>query len=239
MYRVCERLGVTYTFGLSANAALKAKSAALLAEAEAEYTKSGVPQRRFLVFAYRAKTWPAARTTIVKAEVHAAGTNRRYVVTNRPGASLVPEATYDEYVARGEAENRNKEIKSDLAMDRLSDHRFKANFFRLYLHSLAHNLVMRLRAKVALPPLPSPEPQVPAEALAGKDRQRYQRRQRQRDPFGRSQPCTWRLRLIKVAAEVIVSTRRVVVRLAANWPYLDWYRRLAEQLARPAIDTHA
>ena len=42
-------------------------------------------------------------------------------------------------------ENRNKEFKCDLAMDRLSDHRFVANYFRLYLHAAAMNLLVRLR----------------------------------------------------------------------------------------------
>ena len=41
------------------------------------------------------------------------------------------QAAYDEYAARGESENRNKEFKCDLAMDRLSDHRFMANYSRL------------------------------------------------------------------------------------------------------------
>ena len=75
-----------------------------------------------------------ARWIVVKAEENAQGTNRRFVATNRPGASLYLEATYDEYAMRGESENRNKEYKCGMAMDRLSDHRFMANFFRLYLH---------------------------------------------------------------------------------------------------------
>src|SRR6516165_2592080 len=60
-------------------------------------------------------------------------------------------------------ENRNKEIKCDLAMDRLSDHRFVANFFRLYLHVAAMNLLVRLRRFVA-EPLPALAP--PAETAA-------------------------------------------------------------------------
>ena len=56
---------------------------------------------------------------MAKAEANAQGTNRRFVVTNRPGAELLPAATYDEYVERGDSENRNKEIKCGLAMDRL------------------------------------------------------------------------------------------------------------------------
>jgi hypothetical protein len=46
------------------------------------------------------------------------------------------------------------------------------------------------------------------------------------DPLGEGHPCTWRSLLIKVAAEVTVSTRRILVHLSAAWPYLDWYRRL-------------
>ena len=71
----------------------------------------------------------------------AQGSQRRYVVSNRPGAPLLAEPSYDEYAARGESENRHKELKCDLSGDRLSDHRFCANYFRLYLHVLALNLL--------------------------------------------------------------------------------------------------
>jgi hypothetical protein len=52
------------------------------------------------------------------------------------------------------------------------------------------------------------------EALTGAERQRHFRQRRQRDPVGEGHPCTWRTLLIKVAAEVVVSTRRVLVRLS-------------------------
>jgi hypothetical protein len=64
---------------------------------------------------------------------------------------VLPGPTYDEYAARGESENRNKEFKCDLAMDRLSNHRFVANYFRLYLHAAAMNLLVRLRRFIAAP----------------------------------------------------------------------------------------
>jgi hypothetical protein len=56
---------------------------------------------------------------------------------------------------------------------------------------------------------------------------------RQRDPLGEGQPCTWRTLLIKVAAEVVVSTRRIVVRLSSSWPHLGWYLRVCEHLRNP------
>src|SRR5262249_28968001 len=79
------------------------------------------------------------------------------------GAVLLPGAAYDEYAARGESENRNKEFKCDLAMDRLSDHRFCANYFRLYLHAATMNLLIRLLQFI---PEPLPDVAPPADTDA-------------------------------------------------------------------------
>src|SRR5262249_657399 len=75
---------------------------------------------------------------------------------------------------------------------------------------------------------------VPTEALAGAERRDHFRCRRQRDPLGEGQPCTWRLLLIKVAAEVIGSTRRVVVRLSRSWPHLHHFPQVGARLAGPA-----
>jgi hypothetical protein len=265
MYDVCERLRVSYTFGLSSNAVLQRQTEGLLAEAVAAYERErqtarqqelarpSLPSRLFTGLWYQAGTWPQPRWVVAKAEANDRGTNRRFVVTNRPGAAVLPEPTYDEYAGKGESENRNKEFKCDLSMDRLSDHRFVANSFRLYLHAAAMNLLVRLRGFIADPsPVPAPQAEtvspsnppgpvadrvdegcVPVEALTGAERQRHFRLRRQRDPPGEGQPCTWRTLLIKVAAEVAVSTRRVVVRLSSSWPHLDWYRRVCERVRHP------
>lgn len=150
--------------------------------------------------------------------------------TNRPGWSVNPAAVYDEYAERGESENRNKELKRELAADRLSDHRFLATFFRLYLHAAALNLLVRLRRATARPLFPATDPSVdiPAEALAGRERQARFNRRRREDPLGEGFASTWRQRLIKVAAEITVSARRVLVRLSASWPYVDEYRRISQ-----------
>src|SRR5215470_8633816 len=170
MYEACERLRVSYTFGLSTNAVLQRETEGLLAEAVAVYERQRqaarqqepprppAPSRLFTGFWYQAGTWPQPRWVVAKAEANDRGTNRRFVVTNRPGALVLPEPTYDEYAARGESENRNREFKCDLAMDRLSDHRFCANNFRLYLHAAAMNLLVRLRRFIA-EPLPALAPQ--------------------------------------------------------------------------------
>jgi hypothetical protein len=71
------------------------------------------------------------------------------------------------------------------------------------------------------------------ETLTGAARQRHFRLRRQRDPLGEGHPCTWRILIIKVAAEVVVRTRRILIRLSSSWPHLDWYRRLCERLRVP------
>ena len=58
MYRVCERLGIDYTFGIGANTTLKKLSASLLEQAQARFAATGQPQRLFDAFWYRAGTWP-------------------------------------------------------------------------------------------------------------------------------------------------------------------------------------
>jgi hypothetical protein len=206
----------------------------LLAEAVRFWDETHEPQRLFAGFWYRAGPWPVPRFVVVKAEANAQGTNRRFVVTNRAGASRYLEAMYDEYVKRGESENRNKELKCGLGMDRLSDHRFMANYFRLYLHAAALNLLVRLRREIADPP-PAPEGDVPVAALIGAARKDYQNARRVQDPLGKGQPATWRLLLIKVAATVIVSCRRIVVRLSGSWPHRDFFEQIGQHVSsRPA-----
>ena len=227
MYEVCQELQLTYTFGIGMNSQLRASSDDLLKEALEQYERTGQLQRSFLLVEYQAESWPAPQPVVIKVEAHAQGTNRRAVVTNRPGCQVLPQAVYDEYAMRGESENRNKELKTELQADRLSDHRFMANFFRLYLHAAALNLLVRLRhAVVQSPPSPAElglPAELPTEVIDEPDRKRFFNKRRERDPLGEGFACTWRSRLIKVAAEVITRARRVIVRLSGSWPHLDHF----------------
>jgi hypothetical protein len=232
MYDVCERLRVDYTFGLKMNPVLQRNSEPLMAHCLEQFEQTQAPQRRFCAFWYRAGSWPAQRWVIVKTEVNAQGTNRRAVITNRPGAFVLPAAAYDEYADRGESENRNKELKAGLEADRLSDHRYMANYFRLYLHAAAFNLLARLRHAVADPLPEDPQAKVPAEAVTGRERRQRHNRRRERDPLGEGQPCTWQTRLIKVGARIVISARRVLVQLSGSWPYLHHYLEVSEKVLR-------
>ena len=96
---------------------------------------------------------------------------------------------------------------------------------------------MRLRHAVAQPP-PTPAELglpagLPAEAIDEPDRKRFFNKRRERDPLGGGFACTWRTRLIKVAAEVITRSRRVIVRLSGSWPHLDHFLEVSRTVSRP------
>jgi hypothetical protein len=239
MYDVCRELRLSYTFGIGVNARLRAMSDDLMKQALEEYKKSGEAQRLFLLVDYQARSWSEPQPVVIKVEANPEGTNRRAVVTNRPGCRVLPSAIYDEYAMRGESENRNKELKVELHAGRLSDHRFLAKFFRLYLLTAALNLQVRLRHAVAETVPPSAEPDqpagLPAEALDEPARKKFFNKRRDRDPLGEGFACTWRTRLIKVAAEVVTRSRRVIVRLSGSWPHLDQFLKVSRAVSRPRV----
>src|SRR5262249_50068946 len=92
MYQVCQELRLSYTFGITMNPRLQTLSDDLLQETLAQYQQTGQPQRSFLLVEYQADSWPAPQPVVIKVEAHAQGTNRRAVVTNRPGCSILPQA---------------------------------------------------------------------------------------------------------------------------------------------------
>ena len=200
MYSVCEANDLSYTLGFSSNARLKKLTEPLMQRAIEQYNQSGHKARLFECFQYQCDSWVHPRRVIAKAECHAGGTNLRFVVTNLPDVSSAEQGqkTYDDYVQRGESEHRMDELKNGLHTDRLSCHRFMANFFRLLLHTAAYNLLNAVRDNADLP-----------------------------ETLRVGQPCTWRLVLIKVAAEIVQTTRRIVVKLAADWPWHRFYQAVA------------
>src|SRR5262249_35461620 len=100
-------------------------------------------------------------------------------------------------------ENFIKDFKRALPADRLSCSTFAANFFRLLEHAAAYVLVHALRTQVA--PL---APQL-----------------------GRAKFDPPRVQLLKVAAIVSQSTRRLLVRLPFAFPLARVFRQLATMLA--------
>jgi hypothetical protein len=133
---------------------------------------------------YQARTWPAPRRVVYKAEALAKDPNTRFVVTSRTDAPLL---VYDWYVDRGQPE---KDLKNALQADRLSDHRFWANAFRLLLHAAVYWLLDTLRAWL----------------------------RQQIGDAARVQLDTLRLRLLKIGARVRESADRILLHLASSHP---------------------
>lgn len=101
----------------------------------------------------------------------------------------------------GRHQNRIKEQQLDLFADRTSTAPFAGNQLRLWFSTFAYLLVARLRG-IGL------QGTVLAKATAG----------------------TIRLRLFKVAAMVVVSVRRVHVRMASAFPLQEVFRQANARL---------
>jgi len=193
--------GIAYVVGLAQNAVLLRFGAAALSEARLRFHATKQTVQHFDAFAYAAETWPQARHVVMKAEVSEHGANPRFVVTSLP--EFAPALLYHAYCERGQCENFIKDFKNALQADRLSCSTFAANFFRLLEHAAAYVVFHALRTHVA--PL---APQL-----------------------GRAQFDTLRLQLLKVAALVSQSTRRLLVRLPSAFAFARLFRQLATMLA--------
>ena len=187
----CEAQHVHYVFGLARNERLEAEIAALMAAAHSQHQQTQQAARVFGEFSYRTrKSWSRARRVVAKAEYLNKGPNPRFVVTSLSPTEWEARALYEQlYCARGEMENRIKEQLS-LFADRMSTATLRTNQLRLYLSSLAYLLVHALRRL----------------ALAG-------------TAWARAQVNTIRLRLLKIAAEVRLSARRICLRYPRAYPW--------------------
>ena len=197
--------GVAYVVGLAQNAVLLRSGAVALNEARRRFQATKPPVQLFDAFPYAAESWPQPRHVVMKAEVNEHGANPRFVVTAL--SEFAPVLLYHAYCERGQCENFIKDFKNALQADRLSCSTVAANFFRLLEHAAAYVLLHALRTQVA--PL---APQL-----------------------GRAQFDTLRLQLLKVAALVSQSTRRLLVRLPFAFPLASLFRQLATTLAEVPV----
>jgi hypothetical protein len=152
VYTYCEQHALTYTIGLGSNARLEAMAAPLLAQARQQRAETGETVRLVADGWYAADSWETERRVVYKAEVLDKGPNTRFVVTNREDA---PEAVYTWYIQRGDhPESCIRDLKDGCFADRLSDHAFWANQFRLLLSAAAYWLLDTIRRWLSRPLLP-------------------------------------------------------------------------------------
>ena len=144
IYNWLEERGIKYVIGMPRNSRLMELGVELRRAAGDLYEEEGEKVRIFEDYQYAAFTWKKPRRIIYKAERMPQGENNRFVVTNIE--DLDPQDIYDGlYVRRGEMENRIKELKNGLFMDRTSCSGFLTNQFRVLLSLAAFLLFQEIR----------------------------------------------------------------------------------------------
>ncbi len=159
-------------------------------------------------FAYRAGPRSRSRRVIVKADVsefpgRAPQWNPRYAVTNAGGS---PQRLCERiHCLRGDVENRVKELKHGMRMDRASRSSFAANRFRVPLAAAAYAIMQELRRQARDTPL----------------------RKRRVDGL--------RLGLPKPGARVAATAQRIVLRVPRTAPFRDAWAVVARGLGAVPI----
>src|SRR4051794_23025273 len=158
--------------------------------------------RRFKEFYDAAGSWSRTERIIARVEVGPQGPDTRFIVTSLRHGR--GRWLYEKlYCARGQAENHIKSWKTHLCADRTSCHKAAANQFRLFLHAGAYWLLWSMRALMP-------------------------RRSRWRV----AQFDTLRLRLVKLAARIVETGRRITVHLPTACPDQAIMRLLLERIPR-------
>src|SRR5881409_1597918 len=213
----CEgQPAVYYCLGLGKNSVLLERADQAMMDARARHCLTGAVRTRvFSEFEYQTQTgtWSRERRVIAKAEVTAQGDNPRFVVTNLrakgfPGdedkTRFSSARLYEGfYCARGEMENVLKQQVLDLEADRMSTHYLASNQLRLWLATFAYLLMERVRAL----------------GLYGSQ-------------LAQATVGSVRLKLLKVAAQVSVSVRRVYVQLSSAYPLQELFELCHRRLLR-------
>ena len=199
--------GLDYVVAMAKNAVLVRDAEPAMAVAHVQSEASGQTEHVYTDVQYAAGTWVQARRVVIKAEVvqfagRAPQDNPRFVVTN---LRQTPRFIYERiYCARGDIENRIKELHDGLQIGRTSCWRFWANQLRVFLTAAASVLMQELRLRAT------------GTACA------------------RAQVTWLRDRLLKLGAHVVASVRRIVLHLPTATPDLHAWRHIALALgARP------
>ena len=200
MFDHLEAAGVEYVVAMGNNAVLARHAEPYVAPLRSVVAATHVTATTYDEAAYHVGTWPAPRRTIIKAEVvwhHGRDPrdNPRFVITN---LRQTPEWIYTHvYCARGDSENRLKELKLVLAFGRTSCTRFWANQLRVTLTAAAFILFQELQLRAD------------RTALRG------------------AQVLGIRQALITIGVQVVRSVRRIVLHIPRSHPDATTWTRLA------------
>jgi hypothetical protein len=196
-----------YVVGFARNSVLERSARRLMGKVRKMSRRSRRTEHVYGDCCYRAGKWSRHRRVIIKAEVvrlegREPKDNARFVVTN---LRQTPRWLYERvYCARGDMENRIKELKHGLEIDRTSCSRFLANQCRVLLTAAAYILMQELRGHAA------------------------------HTSCARAQVWTLRDRLLKIGVQVVSSARRFLFRLPESFPFREDWSRIARSLGARA-----
>ena len=190
LLELLDELRLEYMVAIGGNSALSRISRPYMLAAASLTEHFGQTTTLFGDAAYRTRSWDRDRRIVFKAEVVRVDgkpdrDNDRYVITNLRGSA---EEVWKLYCQRGDSENRIKELKADLSIDRTSCTRYLANQMRVLMTATAYVLFQELRGALRATKL--------RRAMVG----------------------TLRLRLLKIGATVTESVRRVVFSMPSSHP---------------------
>lgn len=201
-YKLVDDYNLYFATGIASNEVLKRKTKRAEKAVRILYLNESKKHQHFIGFSYKAKSWHKEQQCYSKIESTGIGMNIRHFVSNMEGKQA-RDIYYDFYVKRGEAsENRIKEVKNMCFSDRLSNHRFWANFFRLFISSLAYEMFLLLKTKI--------------KKTTFQEAKRWQ-------------ISSIRTYLLKVGATIKITKRRIFYRLSKSFVYKDLFRELIMQ----------
>ncbi|BAV94204.1 transposase [Ichthyobacterium seriolicida] len=147
-YQLVDDFDLLYVTGIASNKVLKRKVSRSKNAVKKMYLDQGEKHQHFMSFTYKAKSWHKPQQCYSKVESTGLGMNIRHFSSNIPQKDA-RKIYFDFYVKRGDSsENRIKEVKNMCFSDRLSNHSFLANFFRLMMSSLAYEMFLLLKQKI-------------------------------------------------------------------------------------------
>jgi hypothetical protein len=194
---------VEYLINMPKNSVLKRLAEPFMKKARRASKASGGTVQVFGETRYAAYRWGnTERRVVIKAEVtfqegREPRDNPRFVVTNMRHK---PERLYQIYRDRAECENRIKELKYGLELDRTSCTRFLANQFRVLLVAAAYALFQEIRY-----------------AARGTS-------------LARTQVSGMQLKLLKIGVRVVESARRIVFHAPKAYAWLCEFMQVAHRL---------
>ena len=188
----CEKEGIDYVLGLAQNDRLKRRIATRMETVRQLQRAIGKAVRQFQELRYQThKSWSCERRVVAKVEHLPRGKNPRFIVTSVPVQECDGRRLYEEvYCARGDMENRIKEQQMGLFADRTSTRKLAGNQLRLYFSAFAYVMMETLRRV----------------GLAG-------------TKLARAQSWTLRVRLLKIGAQVRITTRKVWLSFSESYPH--------------------